>query len=141
MSFSVDDVREFAVVSDVEEKMLKSPEAPIVVLAKKRAYHLAENVAPNMTTIGVMLPYSPLHHLLLKEAGGRTLVMTSANVSGLPIAYKNEECRQSIGEIADFYLMHNREILHPVDDSVVQIVKGHDGFFQKIARVRAGCIV
>ena len=131
MSFSVDDVKEFAVVSDVEEKMLKSPEAPIVVLAKKREYHLAEHVAPNMTTIGVMLPYSPLHHLLLKEADGRTLVMTSANVSGLPIAYKNEECRQSIGAIADFYLMHNRDILHPVDDSVVQIVKGTTDFFRK----------
>lgn len=131
MSFSVDAVKEFAVVSDVEEKMLKSPEAPIVVLAKKRAFHLAEHVAPNMTTIGVMLPYSPLHHLLLKEAEGRTLVMTSANVSGLPIAYKNEECRQSIGEIADFYLMHNRDILHPVDDSVVQIVKGTTDFFRK----------
>lgn len=131
MSFSVEAVKEYAVVSDVEEKMLKSPEAPIVVLAKKREYDLAEQVAPNMTTIGVMLPYSPLHHLLLKEAGGRTLVMTSANVSGLPIAYKNEECRQSIGEIADFYLMHNRDILHPVDDSVVQIVKGTTDFFRK----------
>ena len=57
--------------------------------------------------------------------------MTSANVSGLPIAYKNEECRQSLGDIADFYLMHNRDILHPVDDSVVQIVKGTTDFFRK----------
>ena len=131
MGFSLDDVREFAVVSHLEEKMLKSPEAPIVILAKKRDYHLAENVAPNMTTVGVMLPYSPLHHLLLREADGRTLVMTSANVSGLPIVYKNEECRQFVGEIADFYLMHNRDILHPVDDSVVQIVKGTTDFFRK----------
>lgn len=131
MGFSVEDVRKFAVVSDLEEKMLKSPEAPIVVLAKNSHYDLAEHVAPNMTTVGVMIPYSPLHYLLLKEADGRTLVMTSANVSGLPIAYKNEECRQSIGEIADFYLMHNRDILHPVDDSVVQIVKGTTDFFRK----------
>lgn len=131
MSFSIDDVREFAFVSALEEKMLKSPEAPIVILSKKRADHLAKNVAPNMTTIGVMLPYSPLHYLLLTEANRRTLVMTSANVSGLPIVYKNEEYRQSVGEIADFYLMHNRTILHPVDDSVVQIVKDNTDFFRK----------
>ena len=131
MSCSIDDVKEFAYVSPLEEKMLISPEAPIVVLAKKREDYLAKSVAPNMTTIGVMLPYSPLHQLLLLEVNKRTLVMTSANVSGLPIAYKNEECRQSIGDIADYYLVHNRDILHPVDDSVVQIVKDHTDFFRK----------
>lgn len=131
MGFSVDDVREFAVVSELEEKMLNSPEAPIVILEKKQAFHLAENVAPNMTTIGVMLPYSPLHHLLLREVENRTLVMTSANVSGLPIVYKNDDCKQFVGEIADYYLMHNRPILHPVDDSVVQIIKGNTDFFRK----------
>ena len=131
MGYSIDSVKDFAVVSDEEEKMLKSPEAPIVVLEKSHSYSLAGNVAPNMTTIGVMLPYSPLHHLLLKEVNGRTLVMTSANVSGLPIVYKNEECEKFIGEIADFYIVHNRPILHPVDDSVVQIVKGTTDFFRK----------
>lgn len=131
MASSINDVREFAYVSALEEKMLNRPEAPIVILAKKPGNHLAEEVAPHMTTIGVMLPYSPLHHLLLREAGGRTLVMTSANMSGLPIVYKNEECRQSVGEIADYYLMHNRPILHPVDDSVMQIVNGHSDFFRR----------
>ena len=131
MSFSMDHVKEFAEVSSLEEKMLKSPEAPIVVLAKKTGFSLAESVAPNMTTIGVMLPYSPLHHLLLKEVNHRTLVMTSANSSGLPIVYKNDECRKFVGEIADFYLMHNRPILHPVDDSVVQIVNETTDFFRK----------
>lgn len=131
MSYSVEHVREYAYVSSQEEKLLKSPEAPIVVLQKNSDYRLAEKVAPNMTTIGVMLPYAPLHDLLLKETAERTLVMTSANVSGLPIVYKNEECRQYVGEIADFYLMHNRDILHPVDDSVVQIQQGKTDFFRK----------
>ncbi len=131
MSFSIDAVKEFAFVSAEEEKLLKSPEAPIVILQKNSNYHLADQVAPNMKSIGVMLPYSPLHTLLLKETGEQTLVMTSANVSGLPIVYKNEECRQYLGEIADFYLMHNRPILHPVDDSVVQIVQGETDFFRK----------
>ena len=131
MSFSVDEVRKFAFVSAEEEKLLKSPEAPIVIVRKKADDSLASEVAPNMETIGVMLPYSPLHSLLLKEMDKRTLVMTSANVSGLPIVYKNEECSTYIGDIADFYLMHNRTILHPVDDSVVQIVNGHTDFFRK----------
>lgn len=131
MGFSVEAVKDFAFVSAEEERLLKSPEAPIVILQKSADYDLAENVAPNMKTIGVMLPYSPLHYLLLKETGERTLVMTSANVSGLPIVYKNEECSQYVGEIADFYLMHNRPILHPVDDSVVQIVHGETDFFRK----------
>ena len=131
MSFSIDAVKEFAFVSAEEERVMKSPEAPIVILQKKSDNHLAQKVAPNMETIGVMLPYSPLHYLLLKEADERTLVMTSANVSGLPIIYKNEECSQYLGEIADFYLMHNRTILHPVDDSVVQIVQGDTDFFRK----------
>lgn len=131
MSFSIEDVKGFANVSSEEEKMLKSPEAPIVILRKGKEYSLAEKVAPNMSTIGVMLPYSPLHYLLLKEAGKKTLVMTSANISGLPIVYKNEDCTQYIGEIADFFLLHNREILHPVDDSVVQIVKDQTDFFRK----------
>lgn len=131
MSFSVDEVREFAFVSAEEEKLLKSPEAPIVIVRKKADDSLASEVAPNMETIGVMLPYSPLHSLLLKEMDKRTLVMTSANVSGLPIVYKNEECSTYIGDIADFYLMHNRTILHPVDDSVVQIVNGQTDFFRK----------
>ena len=131
MSFSIDHVKEFAFVSAEEERLMKSPEAPIVILNKKSDYHLAEKVAPNMNTIGVMLPYSPLHYLLLKEADKRTLIMTSANVSSLPIVYKNEECSQYLGEMADFYLMHNRNILHPVDDSVVQIVQGDTDFFRK----------
>lgn len=131
MNFSVEHVKKYAIVSKDEEKILKSPEAPIVILQKQIRYDLAEKVAPNMTKIGVMLPYSPLHYLLLKEIGERTLVMTSANASGLPIVYKNEECQQYLGEIADFYLMHNRDILHPVDDSVVQVVQGSTDFFRK----------
>lgn len=131
MSFSIEDVKRFAKVSSKEEELLRSAEAPIVVLQKRKEYHLAEKVAPDMKTIGVMLPYSPLHYLLLKEAGKKTLVMTSANVSGLPIVYKNEDCHPYIGEIADFYLLHDREILHPVDDSVVQIVQGKTDFFRK----------
>lgn len=131
MSPSIEAIKEFATISVEEEKLLKSPEAPIVVLAKNAANSLAENVAPNMTTIGVMLPYSPLHVLLIEEANNHTLVMTSANVSGLPIVYNNDDCLNSMSTVADYFLMHNRPILHPVDDSVVQVVKGQLDFFRR----------
>lgn len=131
MSSSLEDVQQYAEITKEEQNLLKSVEAPIVVLTKKETSKLAKNVAPNMSTIGVMLPYSPLHELLLQVAGNRTLVMTSANISGLPIVYKNDECLQAMGDIADYVLLHNRDICHPVDDSVVQVINGETDFFRK----------
>ena len=131
MASSIAAAREHAEISVIEKEILTSPESPILVLKKHKQYQLAESVAPGMGTIGVMLPYSPLHHLLLADPELSCLVMTSANPSGMPILYKDEEAFHYLEGIADFYLVHNREILHPVDDSVVQINDGEIDFLRR----------
>ncbi|MBL4953852.1 carbamoyltransferase HypF [Neobacillus sp. YIM B02564] len=131
MAASIAAAKEFAEISQSETDLLRSPEAPIVILKKNRRYPLAESVAKGMRTIGVMLPYSPLHYLLFADPELSCLVMTSANPSGLPILYRDDEVFQYLSGIADFYLVHNREILHPVDDSVVQLNNGKLDFFRR----------
>lgn len=131
MSSCLEEIKRYAHVTAQEESLLNSPEAPIVVMQKNNIFDLAENVAPQMNTIGVMLPYTPLHYLLFQDENLQTLVMTSANTSGLPMAYRNEEALQSLSHIADYFLMHNRDILHPVDDSVMQIVDNNQDFFRR----------
>jgi hydrogenase maturation protein HypF len=84
-----------------------------------------------MGTIGVMLPYTPHHHLLLADPELSCLVMTSANPSGLPIVFKDDEATRYLEGIADYFLINNREILHPVDDSVVQINDGKVDFLRR----------
>lgn len=131
MVSSIETAREYAKINVIEKEILTSPESPILVLKKHQKYQLAEGVAPGMETIGIMLPYSPLHHLLFADTELSTLVMTSANPSGMPILYKDEEAFHYLEGIADFYLVHNREILHPVDDSVVQIHGGKIDFLRR----------
>ncbi|NWQ42182.1 carbamoyltransferase HypF [Bacillus sp. EB106-08-02-XG196] len=131
MASSLSAARGFAVISKDEREVLTSPESPILVVKKNKQYQLAEGVAPATGTIGVMLPYSPLHHLLFVDPELDCLVMTSANPSGMPILYKNEEAYQYLAGIAEYYLIHNREILHPVDDSVVQINDGKVDFLRR----------
>ncbi|MEH7251212.1 carbamoyltransferase HypF [Neobacillus niacini] len=131
MASSIATAREHAEITVIEKEVITSPESPILVLKKHKQYQLAEGVAPGMGTIGVMLPYSPLHHLLFADPELSCLVMTSANPSGMPILYKDEDAFQYLEGIADFYLMHNRVILHPVDDSVVQINDGELDFLRR----------
>jgi hydrogenase maturation protein HypF len=82
-------------------------------------------LAPGQNTLGVMLPYTPLHHLLFK-AGVEVLVMTSANIHGLPLEYKNEETYEHLKDIADYFLLHDRDIYIPVDDSVTRVIGGKE---------------
>jgi hydrogenase maturation protein HypF len=131
MAASVSIVEQFAEIDNAESELLKSPESPIVVLRKTGNERLAKGVAPGMETIGAMLPYTPLHHLLLADPELSCLVMTSANPSGMPILFKDDEAFQYLDGIADYYLTNNREILHPVDDSVVQINNGKLDFFRR----------
>ncbi len=107
----------YAKASDAEWHMLTSPAAPIVLLDKAMA--LPDAVAPYQMRLGWMLPYTPLHHLLL-DALDRPLVMTSGNVSGEPQVIDNDEARQKLAPLVDGYLMHNRDIARRLDDSVVQ---------------------
>jgi len=131
MAVSLSAIEELAELDPDERDLLKSPETPIVVLKKHPQYQLAEKVAPGLSTIGVMLPYTPLHHLLFTDPNLSCLVMTSANPSGMPILYKDEDAFRYLAGIADFYLVHNREILHPVDDSVVQMNNGKLDFLRR----------
>jgi hydrogenase maturation protein HypF len=116
-------VRQIAEVNEEEGRLLLSRERPIVLLRKLAASALSEQVAPGNGYIGVMLPYSPLHHLLIRD---RPLVMTSANPSGEPIVRENEEARRRLSHIADAFLTHNRGIEVVCDDSVVRMFEGRE---------------
>jgi len=109
-------VRSFAVADDAERKALRGLARPIVVLVK-RAGRLAESVAPGLHTVGVMLPYTGLHHLLFDRFDG-PLVMTSANLPGRPMLIESSEIEQRLAGIADHLLLHDRQIVARCDDSV-----------------------
>lgn len=105
-------------------QLLSSPAHPIVLLSKKNADGLAPELAPGMDELGIMLPYTPLHHLLFATPGcPKALVMTSGNRNGEPLCINNQDAFSSLGAIADFFLLHNREIITRVDDSVVRIMQ------------------
>ena len=107
-------------LSSQETELLTSSAAPIVLLAKHKVPNIADNIAPNLQEIGVMLPSNPLQHLLLR-AVNRPLVMTSANASGQPPVLKNEHAVEQLADLTDFYLCHNRDILQRADDSLVRV--------------------
>lgn len=119
-------VREHCYVGEAEEKLLLSAARPIVILRRRPTSAIVPTVAPRQDTLGVMLPYTPLHHLLLAPAADRegpvagALVMTSGNVSEEPIAYRNDEAMERLAPLADAFLLHDRAIHVRCDDSVVQ---------------------
>jgi hydrogenase maturation protein HypF len=111
-------------VSEAERKWLESQAAPIVLLQKRAgARRLAEDLAPGLPWIGAMLPYTPLHHVLMR-ALGFPVVATSGNLTDEPICTDNDEALARLGDIADFFLMHDRPIARPMDDSVLAVCGG-----------------
>ncbi len=114
---------ECVVIDDEARRLLTSVERPIVLLPDVETSAIAPNVAPGNRLLGVMLPYTPLHRLLLADAG-RPLVMTSGNLSDEPIAYGNDEALARLGAIADLFVLHDRAIQTRCDDSVVAMVVG-----------------
>ena len=122
MTRDLETVKRYCVVSLLEEKLLKSPARPIVLLQRRGAAEkLPREIAPDTDRLGVMLPYTPLHHLLLRE-GPPLLIMTSANFSEEPLVYRDDDAGRDLSHIADAFLIHNRDIHRPCDDSVVSIV-------------------
>ena len=105
-------------LTPADDAALTSPAAPIVLAPQADGHGLAASIAPGCTDYGVMLPYAPLHHLLFAEGLG-PLVMTSANLAGQPLTYRDEAALAELADVADAFLMHNREIFRPIDDSVV----------------------
>jgi hydrogenase maturation protein HypF len=120
MVATLDDARRLASISRREAEWLESPERPIVVLAAAEANGIAPSVSNGLTTLGVMLAYTPLHVLLL-QAAARPLVMTSGNLSHQPLEITLSEATRSLGPIADAFLTHDREIVARIDDSVLRI--------------------
>ncbi len=114
-------VREFSEVNDDEERLLSTAECPIVLLKKSARPILAEAIAPGNKYFGVMLPYTPLHHLLL-SGNLATLVMTSANRTDDPIAYRDSEALNRLATIADMFLVNNRRIETRTEDSIVRMI-------------------
>ena len=121
---SLASIRANCATSPAEEKWLQSAAAPIVLLGKRpAASELAEDVAPGLPWIGAMLPYAPLHHLLMRELGF-PVVATSGNLTDEPICVDFAEARGRLGGIADFFLTHDRPIARPMDDSVMAVCDG-----------------
>ena len=127
---TLETVRRFSVTSPAEEALLASAAAPIVLLKPRGAPGIAPNVAKSSPYLGVMLPYSPLHHLLMKEYP-HPIVATSGNCSDEPIATDNQEALQRLGGIADLFLMHDRGIARHTDDSVVRLARGRESVLRR----------
>jgi len=120
---SLEDAAALGFVGPDERRLLTSPERPIVLVPKRPGGRIAEGGAPRNQMIGLFLPYTPLHHLLLAEAR-RPLVMTSGNVSDEPMACDNAEALRRLGSIADLFVVHDRDIQMPCDDSVATMMAG-----------------
>ena len=120
---SLASVKSECAVAPLEERLLRSPESPIVLLKKivNRKSQLINAVAPGNPCLGAMLPYTPLHHLLMAELGF-PVVATSGNLSDEPICTDEREALERIGSIADVFLVHNRPIVRHVDDSMVRVM-------------------
>jgi hydrogenase maturation protein HypF len=122
MAADVRSARRLGEVGPAEEALLRSVRRPIVLLRRLAGVPLAGSVAPGNRSIGVMLPYTPLHHLL----AGEPLVLTSGNVSDEPIAYRDEDAFAALREIADAFLTHDRPIHVRTDDSVTRVFRGRE---------------
>jgi hydrogenase maturation protein HypF len=119
-------VEAFCVVSDDDRRALASPRRPIVIVPRRAENGISEAVAPGNNTIGVMLPYTPLHHLLFAGAPYDALVMTSGNLSEEPIVTSNGEALDRLRPLADWFLLHDRDIYMRADDSVVRTFEGRE---------------
>jgi hydrogenase maturation protein HypF len=124
-------IEEYCTLNAKERELLQSPVAPIVLIKKRMGSinqelspsvsPISPSVAPGQNTFGFILPYTPLHHLILKRMN-RPIVFTSGNISDEPQCIDNDEAREKLGEIADYFLFHDREIVNRVDDSIVRVI-------------------
>ena len=130
MSYDLAAIGQYARVGPEEEKLLTAIQRPIVLLKKKKTNAISKEVAPRNNYFGVMLPYTPLHYLLL-ERGFDALVMTSGNLSEEPIAIDNDDAFNRLGDIADYFLIHNRDIYLRSDDSIVRYAAGARRFLRR----------
>ena len=133
MFFSEQEALSFCELDKASMQLLRSKERPIVLVKRKMDAKIVEAVSPQQDNLGIMLPYTPLHYLLLARQIGfpLALVMTSGNLSEEPIAIENQQAREQLGQIADGFLFHNREISTRCDDSVVSVVRQKSYFLRR----------
>jgi hydrogenase maturation protein HypF len=131
MARSLEIIDEIAILDPHSRQLLASPPSPIVLLPKKYPNRAAASVAQGTNTFGLMLPYTPLHHLLFAEPGMDLLVMTSANFSQEPLICDNQEALEQLANIADVFLMHDRDIFRQVDDSVIHSIDRRPAFLRR----------
>lgn len=131
MSPDISTIRKYAIVSDVEEKLLISFQRPIVLLQKSDDYFLSKWIAPGLHNIGVMLPYTGIHLLLLHFSKEPALVMTSANLPREPMIIKNDDAFKRLKNVVDFLLIHNRRIINRCDDSVLRVTSNIPTFIRR----------
>jgi hydrogenase maturation protein HypF len=123
-------IREHCQVSDLEAKLLRSPEAPIVILSRREKNFNECAIAPKNPYLGIMLPYTPLHHLLMAELGC-AIVATSGNLANEPICIDEHEAIKRLNGIADLFLIHDRPIVRPIDDSITRIIMGEETIIRR----------
>ncbi|ALA58073.1 carbamoyltransferase HypF [Nitrospira moscoviensis] len=123
-------IRHYCEVSEQEVALLRSPAAPIVILKTRAEVSLAPSVAPGIRTLGFMLPNTPLHHLMLRRMD-RPIVLTSGNRSDEPQWIDNEQAKVHLGEMAEYFLLHDRGIAQRVDDSVAKVMGGTARMFRR----------
>ena len=131
MSPDLENIRRYAMISEVEHEQLTSLARPIVALRKRRPFTLSPLISPGLNTVGVMLPYSGIHHLLLQNIDEPALVMTSANYPGEPMFVSNEDAFKKLEGVADYLLLHNRRIHARCDDSVLRVIDDEPLFLRR----------
>jgi len=130
MSFNLEKIIQYCKLGEKEEEWLVNRVRPIVLLKKRKDSLISPLVAPRNNYLGVMLPYTPLHYLLLKD-NFTALIMTSGNIADQPIIGDNQEALEKLDGIADFFLLYNRDIFNRCDDSVLKIINGNNVFFRR----------
>ncbi|KZX12111.1 carbamoyltransferase HypF [Methanobrevibacter curvatus] len=127
----IESALEFCEINSYENEALIAKERPIVVLKKNSNYNLSKEVSPLLHNIGVILPYSPIHHLLFDYINDPALIMTSANIPGEPMMIDNKDIVNNLSKIADYFLLHNRKIINRCDDSVIRFVDDKASFIRR----------
>ena len=123
MARGLDIIRQYCQVDELEQALLQSPEAPIVLIKRTGPLQVSPDIAPAQNAIGFMLPYTPLHHLILRRME-RPIVLTSGNLSEEPQCIDNDDAKKRLKDIAEYLLLHDRDIINRVDDSVAHVVAG-----------------
>ncbi len=134
LAVMVEDIKrasEIAVLESNESDLLSSPQRPICLLPKLKPEPLAASISPDNEYYGIMLPYTPLHYLILREGGFTALVMTSGNISETPIIGRNKNALDKLSQVADYFLFNDREIFEPIDDSVVRFMQGRLSYIRR----------